>query len=147
VRQLELFEAISDVMRQHPDTPITAESAIPISTTPFILRGKILLAEDNIVNQQVARAMLAKFGLETVIANNGMEALDLLRDHHYDIILMDGPMPVMDGFTATAHIREQYQARSHLPIIALTANATENDRIDCLNAGMDDFLSKPYTLE
>lgn len=147
IRQLELFEVISDVMRQHPDAPITVEPAIPISTIPFILRGKILLAEDNIVNQQVAKAMLAKFGLETVIANNGMEALDLLRDHHYDIILMDCQMPVMDGFTATAHIREQYQARSHLPIIALTANATENDRIDCLNAGMDDFLSKPYTLE
>lgn len=150
IRQVELFEVISDVMRRTPDTSIATRLASPIpapAPPSAILHGSVLLAEDNIVNQQVAKAMLAKLGLETVIVSNGAEALDLICDHHYDIILMDCQMPIMDGFTATTHIREQYQARPHLPIIALTANATENDRINCLNAGMDDFLSKPYTLE
>lgn len=154
IRQQELFEVISDVMHKPPGTSITNEPAPPeaIQTSPLalpqvFLQRKILLAEDNIVNQQVAGAMLEKLGLETIIVNNGMEALDLLRDHRFDIILMDCQMPIMDGFTATARIRERYQTQPRIPIIALTANATEKDRIDCLNAGMDDFLSKPYTLE
>ncbi len=145
-RQMDLFEVISDIMRSHPES--TANTPSPARSAPQTnLRGSVLLAEDNTVNQQVAKAMLTKLGLETVIVNNGQEALDLIYDHHYDIILMDCQMPVMDGFTATTHIREHYHAQARPPIIAMTANATENDRIDCLNAGMDDFLSKPYTLE
>jgi len=150
IRQIELFEVISDVMCQHLDVFMTTRSALlaPIPGAPsIILHGNILLAEDNAVNQQVAEAMLAKLGLTTVIANNGQEVLDLISNHRFDIILMDCQMPVMDGFAAAEHIRKQYQAQPRLPIIAMTANATENDRINCLNAGMDDFLSKPYTLE
>lgn len=102
------------------------------------------MAEDNPVNQEVAKAMLSRLGLNTVIAHDGKQAVDLIRNHHYDIILMDCQMPVMDGFEATAQIRQQL---NKIPIIALTANATEDDRTQCLNAGMDDFLSKPYTLD
>jgi len=108
--------------------------------------GRILLAEDNLVNQEVAKAMLSKLGIETDIANNGQEAMDMVQQNSYDIILMDCQMPVMDGFEATAVIRKKYE-NSVLPIVAVTANASADDRERCLNSGMDDFLSKPYALD
>lgn len=143
VRQKELIDIIMDVMGRNLDNPVA-----PIQNPPFILdynlHGSVLLAEDNPVNQEVAKAMLSRLGLNTVIAHDGKQAVDLIRNHHYDIILMDCQMPVMDGFEATAQIRQHL---NKIPIIALTANATEDDRTQCLNAGMDDFLSKPYTLD
>lgn len=149
IRQKELFEIISDVMRRNLDipaiSPVTRQVTVQ-STTPTLC-GKVLLAEDNPVNQDVAKAMLTKLGLETEIAHNGQQALELASANHYDIILMDCQMPVMDGFEATSLIRQQLKNTGQLPIIAITANASESDRIQCLNAGMDDFLSKPYSLD
>lgn len=110
------------------------------------LHGRVLLAEDNPVNQEVAKAMLASLGLELEIANNGEEALALAAKQDFDIILMDCHMPVMDGYQATAALREREAAGARrLPVIALTANAMDGDRNQCLAAGMDDYLSKPYT--
>jgi signal transduction histidine kinase/CheY-like chemotaxis protein/HPt (histidine-containing phosphotransfer) domain-containing protein len=109
---------------------------------------RVLLAEDNPVNVEVAKAMLESLGLDAHCARNGEEALQAVRSGEYDAVLMDCQMPVMDGFAATAAIRrnerEVGQARV-LPIIAITANALQGDRESCLAAGMDDYLSKPFT--
>ena len=125
IRQKELFEIISDVMRRNLDipaiSPVTKQVTVQ-STTPTLC-GKVLLAEDNPVNQDVAKAMLTKLGLETEIAHNGQQALELASANHYDIILMDCQMPVMDGFEATSLIRQQLKNTGQLPIIAITANA------------------------
>ena len=108
----------------------------------------MLLAEDNPVNVEVAKAMLESLGLEAHCARNGEEALDAVRGGGWDAVLMDCQMPVMDGFAATSAIRryerEAGRART-LPVIAITANALQGDREACLAAGMDDYLSKPFT--
>jgi len=147
VRQRELLDIILDVL-QRSDKPvkseISARQAPSLLPTKNLMQGNILLAEDNLVNQEVAKAMLAKLGFKVDIANDGQQALDFINKQRYDIILMDCQMPVMDGFEATTQIRKQYGHT--IPIVALTANATEDDRNHCIEAGMDDFLSKPYTL-
>ena len=116
---------------------------------------KILVVEDNEVNQAVAIGMLNKLGYHDIhSANNGREALDSIEQTNYDLVFMDMQMPVMDGYHATAALREREQnmeattngtATPHMPIIALTANAMEGDRERCLEAGADDYLSKPFT--
>lgn len=109
---------------------------------------RVLLAEDNPVNVEVAKAMLESLGIEAHCARNGQEALQAVRTGSFDAVLMDCQMPVMDGFAATAairrHEREAGRART-LPVIAITANALQGDREACLAAGMDDYLSKPFT--
>lgn len=117
---------------------------------PVALIGKILLVEDNAINRKVAEAALKRLGLEFQSVENGQEAVDLVRNgERPSLILMDMQMPVMDGVTATRHIRawEKETHQMPLPIIALTANAFEEDRQRCREAGMDDFLSKPFSLE
>ena len=120
-----------------PAAPSTARTSAP----------RILLVEDNPVNREVAVAMLENLGCAIDTAENGRLAVDAVNAATYDAVLMDCQMPTMDGLTATAEIR-QHEQTSHaarLPIIALTANAMEGDRERCLAAGMDDFLSKPFT--
>ena len=109
--------------------------------------GCILLAEDSPVNREVAVGMLEQLGYQVEIAENGRQALLATEHAHFDLILMDCQMPEMDGLTATSEIRqrETEAGRSRLPIIALTANAMQGDRELCLSAGMDDYLTKPYT--
>jgi two-component system sensor histidine kinase/response regulator len=105
---------------------------------------RILLAEDNVVNQRLAIGLLSKDGHEVVIANNGQEALDLATSDEFDLILMDVQMPEMDGCEATKSIREvEKNTESRTPIIAMTAHAMAGDREKCLKAGMDDYLAKP----
>lgn len=109
---------------------------------------KILLAEDNIINQKVALLILKKLGYDAEVASNGVEVLKFLRQHKYDIILMDVQMPEMDGLTATRHILKEYPSTNQRPwIVAMTANAMVGDREICLDAGMDDYLSKPIRKE
>ena len=110
---------------------------------------RVLLAEDNKVNQDVARAMLASFGCDVHVAVNGREALDAMQAKQFDIVLMDCQMPVMDGYEATLAIRadESTGSLGHIPIVAVTANVLPEDRDKCIAAGMDDFLSKPFTIE
>ncbi|HNP52451.1 MAG TPA: response regulator, partial [Nitrosomonas nitrosa] len=147
VRQSELFEIISGVMGNHPSACVTA--SIPASSLESkpCAHGKVLLAEDNPVNQEVAKAMLSKLGLPVDIANDGQEAVNLALSNHYDLVFMDCQMPVMDGYEATSHIRKLQADSTRTPIIALTAHAAESHRTHCLNAGMDDFLTKPYSLD
>ncbi len=104
---------------------------------------RILLAEDNQVNQMLVTAILARAGARADIAGNGLEALEAMRSRAYDVILMDMRMPDLDGLEATRRIRELGGTPAQVPIIALTANATQDDRRRCLEAGMNDFMAKP----
>jgi len=125
---------VSEASPSHRDEPSLA--------TPL----HVLLAEDNLVNQQVARKMLEGMGATLVVATDGSQALGLLEKSTFDVVLMDCQMPGMDGLEATARIRERERTRGgHIPIIAMTANALESDRERCLAAGMDDYISKPIT--
>ena len=108
---------------------------------------RVLLAEDNPVNQMVARRMLERLGLQVDIASNGVAALAVLETVPYDAVFMDCQMPEMDGYQTTRAIRQGEPAGQHLPIIAMTANAMSGDRERCLAAGMDDYVSKPLRLE
>ena len=143
IRQAELHEVICSALRGPRETG--ADARMP-TAAPVALAGRVLLAEDNPVNQQVGEAMLAKLGLAVAFAANGEEAVRLARTETFDLILMDCHMPVMDGYEASTAIRAHATAQ-RIPIIALTANVMEGNRERCLAAGMDDFLAKPYSLD
>jgi CheY-like chemotaxis protein len=108
----------------------------------------VLLVEDNLINQEVCLGMLELLGARASVADNGRIALGMLSaPHDFDLVLMDCQMPEMDGLEATRRTREhEHVAGGHVPIVALTANAMVGDREQCLAAGMDDFLSKPFQL-
>ena len=108
--------------------------------TRKILNGSILLAEDNVDNQRLFNMYISRTGARLVIANNGAEAVDIANNQHFDLILMDKLMPVMGGMEAVQELRDTGYKK---PIVALTANATQQDREECLRAGCDDFLTKP----
>lgn len=108
---------------------------------------RILLAEDNLVNQKVALHLLKMMGYQADVVNNGLEAIEALRRQPYDVVLMDVQMPEMDGLSASRCICEEFPKFSRPHIIAMTANAMQGDREMCVNAGMDDYISKPVRLE
>jgi len=128
--------------------PVPKESApVDVSSEGFC-PARILIAEDNFINQKVALGMLEKLGYKAVAVANGGEVLDTLRDMHFDLILMDCQMPEMDGYQATSLIRKSTTLRNpQIPIIAMTANAIKGDKERCIEAGMDDYVSKPIGIE
>jgi len=107
---------------------------------------RVLVAEDNAVNQLLVRRMFEKLGIRIDLAANGREAVQMATELDYDIIFMDCSMPELDGYEATAMLRNQSRGR-RVPIIAITANAMSEDRARCLDAGMDDHLTKPVRIE
>ena len=139
----DLLESIRLAMGvQTPANTLTVPAA-RISASSLSLR--ILLADDNLVNQRVAMTMLAKMGHRITLATNGLEALELWRQSDFDLILMDVQMPEMTGLQATMQIRREEAIGAHVPIVAMTASAMSEERDRCLAAGMDDFISKPMS--
>ncbi|MFZ2268713.1 MAG: response regulator [Azonexus sp.] len=143
VRQIELFDTLASVLDQRSGGD--SKPAIP---PRHRLRGHVLLAEDNESNLIVARAHLERAGVQVSAVSDGQQALDMLANETFDLVLMDCQMPVIDGFQATQILRQREAGSGlHLPVVALTANAMPGDRERCLMAGMDDYLPKPYTGE
>lgn len=150
VKQSTLYNVLNDLFSNYPTISTvkprqSSTEALTVGLPPL----RILVAEDNKVNQMVALRMLQKLGYRGDIAANGLEVLEAVQRQPYDVILMDMQMPEMDGVTATREVIRLFQtlAQPRPRIIAMTANAMESDRQLCLEAGMDDYLSKPISLE
>jgi len=152
VRESQLFNCVAEcvgaVQMRILASPMreSAGSSMPNNVVP--LRGRVLVVEDNEVNQEVSKEMLEMFGCSVQIARDGEEAVRAIKESAYDLVLMDCHMPVMDGFEATRVIRGNEGSdgvHERLPIVALTADAVKGDREQCLAAGMDDYLAKPFS--
>jgi CheY-like chemotaxis protein len=117
-----------------------------VASAAQAVRGRVLIAEDNRMNQKVAQLMMRKLGLQPDVVSSGAEALEALEHKSYDLILMDCQMPGMDGFTVTARIRAREAGGRRTPIIAMTAYAMQGDRERCLQAGMDEYVTKPIQI-
>jgi signal transduction histidine kinase/ActR/RegA family two-component response regulator len=142
------FEVPLPVIQENAPEETTAQPSGSALNSHELDGVRVLLVEDNPVNQKVAIRMLQKLGCVVELAENGQQALEKLERASYDIVLMDMQMPVMDGLTATRLLRQrEQQTGHHQVVIALTANAMQTDRELCLDAGMDDYLSKPLTLD
>jgi two-component system sensor histidine kinase/response regulator len=148
VQPSRLFNCLIKLLQSGGEDAPPLRPARPGTSQQFV--GRILVAEDNPVNQEVALGMLQNFGCEVEVVANGREAYEISTRRQYDLIFMDCQMPEMDGYEATNAIREreaQDPRKGHIPIVALTAHAMEGDHQACLAAGMDDYLSKPFTKE
>ncbi|WP_199053121.1 response regulator [Aquitalea sp. ASV15] len=141
VLQSELHQTILQALGATPHPLPAGDSQPAVAASHGSLR--ILVVEDNQVNQQLAISLLSRWGHQATLAEDGQQALDALARQSYDLVLMDMQMPVMGGLEATRRYRRQEAAGQHLPIIAMTANALPGDREHCLAAGMDDYLCKP----
>ncbi len=146
IRSSKLYDNILNLLTPSSTTQPLPKTALPKDKITH--GGKILLAEDNLVNQKVALLQLEKLGYQVDVAFNGQEVLAAINNNHYDLILMDCQMPETDGFEATRQIRNSNNPNlKNIKIIGLTAQAMDGDRQRCLLAGMDDYLSKPATME
>ena len=134
-----------NILQGQETQPVFTPESFSVNWEPV----RILLAEDNIVNQHVAVGILKKLGLRADAVANGAEAVTALETIHYDLVLMDVQMPVMDGLEATRLIRDASSAvKNHqIPIIAMTAGVMQGDREQCLDAGMNDYVTKPVSYQ
>jgi CheY-like chemotaxis protein len=139
------FRIAPGCVDQLPEAQGEANGQAPLSITTSA-RGRILVADDNIVNQRVTVKMLERFGYQADVVGNGSDAVTAIQGGEYAAILMDGFMPIMDGYEATLLIRRLEGSDRHTPIIALTANSGAEGRAQCVAVGMDDFLPKPMNM-
>ena len=149
IKQSQLYNCLLEMMGQHSATQegqersFVTQNSVQCSDNS---RHKILLAEDNAVNQLVAKNIVQKLGYQVDVVENGKEAVSALEQSRYDLLLLDVQMPEMDGFEVTSTIRNQKGSKpdnSNIPILAMTAHALQGDRERCLESGMDDYISKP----
>ncbi|MCC6139479.1 MAG: response regulator [Nitrospira sp.] len=150
IRKSLLYQALLGLCRTDSALPPAPQQALPTTPEPSrMIPLRVLLVEDTAVNREVGIGMLELLGHRVDVAEHGLQAVEATAHTPYDVVLMDCQMPVMDGFSATGAIRERERSSDsarRLPIIALTAHAVEGDRERCLSAGMDDYLTKPFTL-
>jgi CheY-like chemotaxis protein len=144
IKPSDLLEAICRTLdRNAAKTTVQSERVVP-PAAPLARSLRVLVAEDNVVNQRVARGVLVRRGHEVTVVGDGRAAVEAIAEGTFDVVLMDVQMPEMDGFEATAQIRAREKTTGgHLRIIAMTANAMMGDRERCLRAGMDGYASKP----
>jgi len=150
VRQLQLYDCLTIVMERAATKTDKTKSGIVTRHTvaeSSPRNARILIAEDDIINQKVAQKMLTNLGYQTDVAANGIEVIRALEIIKYDLVLMDCQMPEMDGYEATAMIRSAHSnvINHAVPIVAMTANAIQGDQEECIAAGMNDYLAKPVT--
>jgi signal transduction histidine kinase/CheY-like chemotaxis protein len=148
VKQSQLYNTLIRVLGTQP--VVFKPSQVSLEVDPHLAEQyplKILVAEDNLVNQKVALLMLQRLGYGADVVNNGLEALAALQHQEYDLVLMDVQMPKMDGLEATRSIRQNGLPERYPRIVAMTANAMRGDREECLQAGMDDYISKPIQMQ
>jgi CheY-like chemotaxis protein len=139
------FAFTLELTRAAAPQPLRVE-ACPKATLDVLRGASVLVADDNVVNQTLARMILEKAGSKVVLAKDGAEAVEHALRTDFDLILMDCHMPVLDGYEATRRLREWERThRRHTPVVALTASTFEEDRQRCKDAGMDDFISKPFS--
>jgi CheY-like chemotaxis protein len=150
LHQSQLFDTLVTLLA--PDGP--ARSTAPSAAKPRMDAGmaekhplRILLAEDNVVNQKLALRLLQQMGYRADVAGNGIEALECIERQRYDVVLMDVQMPEMDGLEASRRITARWPAGERPRIVAMTANAMQGDREECLAAGMDDYVTKPIRVD
>jgi len=148
IKKRQLFAAIENEFKPQQQTAINDHQSTTVLTDDFALRFpiNILVAEDNLINQKLIIRILNKLGYEPELANNGREAMEMMSDKTFDIILMDIQMPEKDGLETTRCIRAKTSFEQPY-IIAMTANAMPEDREDCYNAGMNNYISKPIKLD
>jgi PAS domain S-box-containing protein len=147
LRTLQVIQCVRALLSPETCEPTQAVAKPPAASASVGLKPRVLLAEDNLVNQKVGVLMLSRLGYEVEVVGDGKAAVDAFRDGPYHAVLLDCQMPIMDGFEATRLIREIEGNNRRIPIIALTANALAGERERCLKAGMDDYLSKPINLK
>ena len=141
VRPESLVEAILNALGRGRAAPV--ESTVPATT---VISASVLLVEDNVVNRLVASQMLERIGCRVDVACDGLEALEIVARRDFDLVLMDCEMPGMDGYETTRRMRASDVGNPDIPVVALTGNAISGERDKCLEAGMNDFLTKPVTI-
>jgi CheY-like chemotaxis protein len=150
LRQSQLFDAlVSLLVREVVAKPAATAPAKPRMDPGMAARHplRILLAEDNVVNQKLAMRLLQQLGYRADMASNGIEAIQSIERQTYDVVLMDVQMPEMDGLEASRRITKSWPAEKRPRIVAMTANAMQGDREMCLDAGMDDYIAKPIRVD
>jgi CheY-like chemotaxis protein len=148
LHQSQLFDTLMTLLARDA-APRQSASAKPTLDANIAARHplRILLAEDNVVNQKLAMRLLQQMGYRADLASNGIEAIESVQRQTYDVVLMDVQMPEMDGLEAAKEITSRWSAGERPRIVAMTANAMQGDREMCLAAGMDDYLTKPIRIE
>jgi CheY-like chemotaxis protein len=148
VRQSQLFDTLVTLFAHRPAHPAVAPAPSRMDAGMAARRPlRILLAEDNVVNQKLALRFLEQIGYRADLASNGIEAVESVERQAYDVVLMDVQMPEMDGLEAARRICARWRPNERPRIVAMTANAMQGDREMCLAAGMDDYLTKPIRVE